>query len=47
VPFDLTLWCEKPMYIQLDFILRRWVEMARQYGWTIVSIKHDWKSVFE
>jgi hypothetical protein len=25
---DGTLWCEKPMYIQLDFILRRWVEMA-------------------
>ena len=27
---DGTLWCEKPMYIQLDFILRRWVEMAEQ-----------------
>ena len=25
---DGTLWCEKPIYIQLDFILRRWVEMA-------------------
>lgn len=25
---DGTLWCEKPMYIQLDFIMRRWVEMA-------------------
>ena len=23
---DGTLWCEKPMYIQLDFVLRRWVE---------------------
>jgi phosphoserine phosphatase len=27
---DGTLWCEKPMPIQLDFILRRWVEMAQQ-----------------
>jgi phosphoserine phosphatase len=25
---DGTLWCEKPMPIQLDFIMRRWVEMA-------------------
>jgi hypothetical protein len=26
---DRTLWCEKPMPIQLDFILRRLVEMAQ------------------
>ena len=25
---DGTLWCEKPMPIQLDFILRRLTEMA-------------------
>ena len=25
---DGTLWCEKPMPIQLDFILRRLFEMA-------------------
>jgi hypothetical protein len=25
---DGTLWCEKPMPIQLDFILRRFVDMA-------------------
>jgi hypothetical protein len=25
---DGTLWCEQPIPIQLDFILRRWVEMA-------------------
>ncbi|MCB0239532.1 MAG: haloacid dehalogenase-like hydrolase, partial [Anaerolineae bacterium] len=25
---DGTLWCEKPVYIQLDFILRRWMEMV-------------------
>lgn len=27
---DGTLWCEKPMPIQLDFVLRRLVEMAQQ-----------------
>ena len=27
---DGTLWCEKPMPVQLDFILRRLVEMAQQ-----------------
>jgi len=27
---DGTLWCEKPMPIQLDFILRRLVQMAHQ-----------------
>ncbi|OBF36283.1 acid phosphatase [Mycobacterium sp. ACS1612] len=26
---DGTLWCEKPMYIQLDFLIRRFVEQAR------------------
>ena len=26
---DGTLWCEKPMPIQLDFILRRLAEMAK------------------
>jgi phosphoglycolate phosphatase-like HAD superfamily hydrolase len=25
---DGTLWCEKPMYIQLDFLIRRFVEQA-------------------
>jgi hypothetical protein len=25
---DGTLWCEKPMPIQLDFTLRRWAAMA-------------------
>ena len=24
---DGTLWCEKPMYVQIDFVLRRWKEM--------------------
>jgi FMN phosphatase YigB (HAD superfamily) len=27
---DGTLWCEMPMPVQLDLILRRWVEMAQQ-----------------
>ena len=27
---DGTLWCEKPMPIQLDFILRRLAEMAAE-----------------
>ena len=27
---DGTLWCEKPMPIQLDFILRRWGAMAEE-----------------
>ena len=25
---DGTLWCEKPMPIQLDFTVRRWAAMA-------------------
>jgi phosphoserine phosphatase len=25
---DGTLWCEKPMYVQADFVFRRWVEMV-------------------
>jgi hypothetical protein len=71
---DGTLWCEKPMPIQLDFILRRLVAMAEaepalrerqrwraayerdhawlgavmaeHYGWTLVSVKDDWATVF-
>jgi phosphoglycolate phosphatase-like HAD superfamily hydrolase len=27
---DGTLWCEKPMYIQLDFLIRRFAEQAHQ-----------------
>ena len=26
---DGTLWCEKPMYVQADFIMRRWKEMIQ------------------
>jgi len=26
---DGTLWCEKPMYVQADFVFRRWTEMVK------------------
>lgn len=47
---DGTLWCEKPVYIQLDFILRRWVEMvdenpalAQEQPWkTAVARDYSW-----
>jgi hypothetical protein len=28
---DGTLWCEKPMYPQAGFLLRRWAEMAQAH----------------
>ena len=70
---DGTLWCEKPMPIELGFILQRLAAMAekdpalrddpaREFdyvagaeqalkeaaarGWTVVSIKRDWATVF-
>jgi hypothetical protein len=50
---DGTLWCEKPLVIQLDFTLRRMaalaaqaLERARAQGWTVVSIKDDWATFF-
>lgn len=27
---DGTLWCEKPMYVQADFVLRRWSQMVQE-----------------
>jgi len=27
---DGTLWCEKPMYVQADFIMRRFMDMVRE-----------------
>jgi phosphoglycolate phosphatase-like HAD superfamily hydrolase len=49
---DGTLWCEKPMPIQLDFILRRLAEMvthdpdlARRQPWkAVVEHDHTWFS---
>jgi phosphoserine phosphatase len=42
---DGTLWCEKPMYIQLDFILRRWLEMANQNS--ALRDQQPWKAAVE
>ena len=42
---DGTLWCEKPMYIQLDFILRRWVEMANETP--ALREQQPWKAAVE
>src|SRR3982750_2991318 len=42
---DGTLWCEKPMPIQLDFILRRLVEMAQ--ATPELRTRQPWKSAYE
>jgi phosphoserine phosphatase len=42
---DGTLWCEKPMYPQADFLLRRWKEMARAHPG--LAKKQPWKAVTE
>jgi hypothetical protein len=42
---DGTLWCEKPMPIQLDFILRRLVEMATAQP--ELRERQPWKAAFE
>jgi phosphoserine phosphatase len=42
---DGTLWCEKPMPIQLDFILRRLVEMAEADP--ALRERQPWKAAFE
>ena len=42
---DGTLWCEKPMPIQLDFILRRLAEMAAERP--ELSAQQPWKAVTE
>jgi phosphoserine phosphatase len=42
---DGTLWCEKPMPIQLDFILRRLVEMAEADP--ALRDKQPWKAAHE
>jgi phosphoserine phosphatase len=42
---DGTLWCEKPMPIQLDFILRRLVEMATTQP--ELREHQPWKAAFE
>ena len=42
---DGTLWCEKPMPIQLDFILRRFAEMAAADG--TLRDRQPWKATVE
>jgi phosphoserine phosphatase len=42
---DGTLWCEKPMPIQLDFILRRLVAMATEIP--ELRERQPWKAAFE
>ncbi len=42
---DGTLWCEKPMPIQLDFILRRLVEMA--HAEPELRQRQPWKAAYE
>jgi len=42
---DGTLWCEKPMPIQLDFILRRFVEMAEADA--ALRVRQPWKAAYE
>ena len=42
---DGTLWCEKPMPIQLDFILRRLAEMAQSQP--ELRERQPWKGAYE
>jgi phosphoglycolate phosphatase-like HAD superfamily hydrolase len=42
---DGTLWCEKPMPIQLDFILRRLVEMVSADS--ALAVRQPWKAACE
>jgi phosphoserine phosphatase len=42
---DGTLWCEKPMPIQLDFILRRFAEMAEADP--ALRERQPWKAAYE
>jgi phosphoserine phosphatase len=42
---DGTLWCEKPMYIQLDYILRRFVAMAEEDA--SLRERQPWKAAYE
>src|SRR5947209_11005809 len=42
---DGTLWCEKPVPIQMDFILRRFVEMAEADP--ALRDRQPWKAAYE
>ena len=50
---DGTLWCEKPMPVQREFAYDRQDHLAKldqgldeaaAKGWTVVSMKNDWKT---
>jgi hypothetical protein len=43
-----TLWCEKPMPVELGYVkgAERAIAQAEQDGWTVVSVKNDWATVF-
>ena len=40
-----TLWCEKPMPVELGFILQRWAAMAEQDA--SLGDKQPWKAAYE
>src|SRR5215217_2093901 len=42
---DGTLWCEKPAPIQMDFILRRFVQMAETDP--ALRERQPWKAAYE
>ena len=42
---DGTLWCEKPMYIQLDYLLRKMAEQAEADP--TLRTKNPWKAAWE
>ncbi len=49
---DGTLWCERPTYVLYDGAsvtqpdAEPITDVAERSGWTIVSMKRDWKTVF-
>ena len=49
---DGTLWSEQPAYLQLLFALDQVKLLAPQHpewkeeGWTVVSMKDDWKRIY-
>jgi phosphoserine phosphatase len=42
---DGTLWCEKPLYVQADFLFRRWKQMVEEDP--AKRAEQPWKAVIE
>jgi hypothetical protein len=42
---DGTLWCEKPMYIQLDYLLRKLATQAESE--TALRMRQPWQAAWE